>query len=476
MIDQTAELAARSARRDGGARGGRDGGRLAALLFWSLAAAVLIAPLPFGAVLPGAWGLLICFVALIVGLWALGLLLRGGPWSPSFGRLWYVWLPFGLVIAWALLQAAGGLPAPLHHPLWAEAAAALGRPLEGAISIDPKATLLAAGRLLGYGAIVLAAYHLTVDDGRALRFLGAFALVGAAYAVYGLAVGLSGSETVLWHRKTAYLGSVTGTFINRNSFATYCGLGLVAATTLLVDRFAHGADREIGRRERRVRLLSLPGRAAPWLLAWACLMTGLLLSQSRAGLAATLAALLVVFAAFGYSGRIGWRAVAAASLPFLLVGALFLAVSGEGTVERLGATTLESEQRLEIFREILVAIEQRPWLGTGLGTFEQAFAAVKPATITGVVHLGHNSYLELALELGLPAAALLALSVAGLAFCCLRGLRRRRLGVLFPVAGLAASVLVGLHALVDFSLQIPAVAAGYAMLMGVAARCSFRTR
>jgi hypothetical protein len=38
----------------------------------------------------------------------------------------------------------------------------------------------------------------------------------------------------------------------------------------------------------------------------------------------------------------------------------------------------------------------------------------------------------------------------------------------FPATGAAASALVGVHATVDFSLQLPAVAMLYATIMGVA--------
>jgi hypothetical protein len=49
----------------------------------------------------------------------------------------------------------------------------------------------------------------------------------------------------------------------------------------------------------------------------------------------------------------------------------------------------------------------------------------------------------------------------------LRGVFARRRDQLFPLAAAAATVLVALHALVDLSLQIPAVAVTYTALLGL---------
>ena len=57
----------------------------------------------------------------------------------------------------------------------------------------------------------------------------AIALAAAAYSAYGLLMHLSGAELILWYPKWAHLDSVTGTFPNRNHFATFTGLGLLCA-------------------------------------------------------------------------------------------------------------------------------------------------------------------------------------------------------------------------------------------------------
>ena len=60
----------------------------------------------------------------------------------------------------------------------------------------------------------------------------------------------------------------------------------------------------------------------------------------------------------------------------------------------------------------------------------------------------------------IAAMALLVLRCAG-------GVRLRRRDRVFSLVGLAAAILVGVHALVDFSAQIPAVAVTFATLLGL---------
>ncbi len=65
---------------------------------------------------------------------------------------------------------------------------------------------------------------------------------------------------------------------------------------------------------------------------------------------------------------------------------------------------------------------------------------------------------------------------AALVLILLRGVRQRRRDTIYPAAGFAVSVLVGVHALVDFSVQIPAVAAVFSLLLGIAFAQSWRAR
>jgi hypothetical protein len=56
------------------------------------------------------------------------------------------------------------------------------------------------------------------------------------------------------------------------------------------------------------------------------------------------------------------------------------------------------------------------------------------------------------------------------------GLRRRRREAVYSCVGFASTVLVAAHSTVDFSLQIPAVAVTYCLIMGAACAQSWSSQ
>jgi O-antigen ligase len=88
----------------------------------------------------------------------------------------------------------------------------------------------------------------------------------------------------------------------------------------------------------------------------------------------------------------------------------------------------------------------------------------------------HSSYLENAFELGLPAVAVFYGVLAAVAGLTVRGLIVRRRHRVYPALGFAALVLAGGHAVVDFTLQMPANALWLAALAGVGVAQSIPTR
>jgi O-antigen ligase len=144
-----------------------------------------------------------------------------------------------------------------------------------------------------------------------------------------------------------------------------------------------------------------------------------------------------------------------------------LLLSGAATLGRLADTSVDTELRLEIARATLRAIDDNWYFGTGLGTFQYIFPLYQPASIAGFVDMAHDDYLENMLELGVPAACLFFASLFYVAVRCCSGVRRRRKDVIYPCLAVAATVLVGVHSALDFSMQIPAVAITYAVILGV---------
>lgn len=438
---------------------------------------VLLSPLPFGAVGQWAWASLALATALILCLWAIEVL-RGAP-APRLGGFAAPLALFTLVLLWAAAQAWPGLPAALHHPIWDTARSVLDEPVAGAVSVNPAATVHGIVRLATYAAILFLAFAHCRDPARAELAIAASAVAVTIYAAYGLVVFLGGGETILLFPKTAYIGDLTGTFVNRNAFAAYCGLGLLCLAALLRRGLSRRSGTEAPLRERARRHLEfLSGRGALCLGAFVAVAVALLLTHSRGGLIATMIGLLAFSALTAAVGRATLHRAALVGGAGAVAALTLLAVSGEATLNRLLASEIGTEPRVELYERTLAAIADSPWTGTGLGTFRDVFQMYRTPTMERPFFRAHNTYLENAVELGIPAAAVLTAAVGWLAAACLLGALRRRRDAEFPALAAAATALVACHALVDFSLQIPAVAALYFLILGVgcAQSRSSRTR
>jgi O-antigen ligase len=193
------------------------------------------------------------------------------------------------------------------------------------------------------------------------------------------------------------------------------------------------------------------------------------MSLSRAGLVSSLLACGVFLAGLALRARRRRTIWAAMLVAFLVIATLYFAIGGAGLLERLGLLLdpEETEYRFPAYRLMLHAIADNPWLGVGYGAFEDAFKAYRAPPLVVYFDTAHSTYLENALELGLPAAIALFVSIAWLGLIGLRGFLLRRPAGIYGWAAACASLLVGFHAAFDFSLQIPAIAVTYGAMLAI---------
>ncbi|MBX3489219.1 O-antigen ligase family protein [Parvibaculum sp.] len=444
--------------------------------FWGLMLLIAWAPMPLGSNRPWSAALLAGLAGLLLIGLAAGNFRAGSRPAVDWRRLR---LPLGLAgvaIAWAIVQWSTWTPEIWHHPVWQQAATALDMPVKGRITVNPDATLSALMNLMGYLAVFWVTLETAQSRRRATLALTVFVGIAAAYAAYGLAVFFAGNETILFMRKWDYFDALTSTFVNRNSYATYAGLGLLCAVGLLLDKARNlaprgGVGRPLASRLNSPALLHL----APLLVAALIIGTALVLTGSRAGVAATAAALLALPALAMLGGRGSRLRHIIVALPVLATLLAILLFAGNPLMERFEKDPLATD-RLPAFALSLSAVEDAPWLGTGYGAFHETFASYRDLSVSSPSSWkkAHNTYLENMLGLGVPAAISLNLAIFLVAARALRVIPSRRKSRVFPTLAVAATVLVGLHALVDFSLEIPAVAATYAFIMGIGAAHAFR--
>ncbi len=434
-----------------------------ALLIWT--------PLPFGAVQTGAVYALELHAALL-GLLSLWVLAQERSALPATAKralaLAAIVVAVGVIQLIPLPGGVTALLAPQAHESRALLAPILGTPETAPFpsSIEPLATVDALLRFVAYVLIGLAAAVALDTPARLREAAWILALSGAFQGLYGATEYLSGHQHIFGYAKRFYTDEASGTFINRNHFATYLAATLPFALALAMR--SRNAERPAESwRERGIRLLE-PGGAGRVIagLVAASIWIGVVLSYSRAGLAVALAA-TVTFAILATGGRVrapGRLAAALVLVPTIVL--LFLEVRAPGerfVTDEEDLRTLGG--RVDVWRVGLGMAADHPALGTGLGTFEAAFAPRRPP---GVEHRWthvHSDWLEAAIEGGISVLV----AFGALAIVVFRQLRKAQRSPHNAALG-GALVAIAVHAAVDFPTRIPAIAAVAAVLVGVGAR------
>jgi O-antigen ligase len=445
------------------------------LLLLLLMLLVVLSPLPLGSNREWSWTLCAMLAAGLTLLWAL---MRGWR-SAEITRFVHPAVSASFLIAcgWALVQASGWVPAGWKHPLWLETAGVLGESLPGLISLSAEDSFTALMRLLGYALVFFLAFQLALERSRARAMLGWLVMAGLAYGVFGLIVFWSDYSPDWLFRGKALLHDVRSTFVNRNHFATWQGLTLLSAVALFYLGMARTERRPYEMpTDRATTVENFILKAWQPLTTILLMATALVLTHSRGGFLATLAAVVVLLLLLDSHSVVKKASARVVVVSALAVCSLAFFMTSEVLLDRIDRTDITTEERVVVFENVRHGIAENPLLGFGYGTFADSFRLYD--RIESPVHYdrAHNTWLENLFELGVPAAMALFFALGGLVLTCLKGVRRRERDWAYPALGVAASVLVGVHALLDFSLQIPAVAILYACIMGLSCAQSWSSR
>jgi O-antigen ligase len=436
--------------------------RFQPILFWLLMAVVALAPLPLGGNRPWAWAALSLAIGTLMLFWALGTTLKKYNAALSLSRMAPIAIPFLGVVIWIIVQASGLTPGHWHHPIWDAGGG-------GKITVNGHATGTALMRLLAYGGVFWLALNLGRAPHRAYRAFYIFAVASLIYAAYGLLVQFYGWNTILWFDKWAYRQDLTSTFVNRNNYATFAGLGLVVAVGLIFQEYRDVLGNRFDARKSLLFIFdSVTPRLGILFIAVTALVSAILLTHSRAGLMAGLSGLVVLCVTYAFTRIADTKRILVISSMVAGIGVAFFMLSGDAVSSRMTQIDGSLTDRLHMYHLVADKITERPWLGVGYGNYLDVSWTIRDASLAGYWDKAHNTYLETALELGIPAAALLMLAILIAAGICVYGALTRNREEIFPVIGVAATVIVGLHSLADFSLQIPAVAFAFAFILGTA--------
>jgi hypothetical protein len=247
--------------------------------------------------------------------------------------------------------------------------------------------------------------------------------------------------------------SVAGLFSNPNHFAT-----LLAMTIPWV--VAMGLSVWLERKEGKA------GAWIPWAVILALAILGLLVGmlETRSRAALMLGGLsLAGSVALLRQMRLGRILPVSLVATALAVALLALEFASSATLSRLDASPT-TDMRWQIHATTLQAARHFGPLGSGLGTFVEAYQTVSPMRDNGpeYINRAHGDYHELWLETGVPGAMLVGVFMAWFGWSSWRVWRGRKESVASLLVSRAASVsiaLVLLHSYLDYPLRKTAILA-----------------
>jgi putative inorganic carbon (hco3(-)) transporter len=344
----------------------------------------------------------------------------------------------------------------------------------GYLSFEPYVTR---GHLLTLLACFVAFYFAQIvsqDSRRKKIFIASLVVLGTFEAFYGMVQYLTGWQQIFAYVKKFDLEEATGTYINRNHYAGFLEMILPFSLALVFYEYA----KLRGKRGRSIgfrRLIAKSGLQS--LILWLCvsviLCAALIFSRSRMGILAAASSVLVIFALIAIS-RFHGRASSLLAVMFIVLSICLALWIGPGPiVSRFQSVedeySLGGPSRVSIWRDALPLMQHHPWLGTGFGTFPIAYTSGQTTFLTQFVNHAHNDYLELAADLGIPAALVLFASV----FLILaRAVRAFLFGEedferVVALGCVGSIVAISLHSFVDFNLYIPANALFFSVILGL---------
>jgi O-antigen ligase len=293
------------------------------------------------------------------------------------------------------------------------------------------------------------------SNGSILNLIPLIMWMGIAESLYGMFEFFSGHHHILNLGDSSLASSVTGTFINRNSFAGYLLMVIPLSTGYLFSRESFQESRFKGWRHR---LSSLDGKVLLIVFGIMVMIVGLLFSASRMGILS----LLLSFSLISLLFRDPRKEKGFSKTSVLILGLALLWAAWVGldaVISRFFSVSEGFEERWKIWVSTFQIFKDFPLLGSGLGTFTQVFPMYRSFHVRGLFTHAENDFLQLGSEVGLIGIGILLILFIILFSKAISGIHsrhprnpRRYIGI----AGLIGILALMFHSLVERNIQVPA--------------------
>lgn len=429
-------------------------------------ALIAVAPIPFGGNLPLFWtasGFVAGCSAILYMLLALGsgTALRVAP--GKFAVVGTLWL---LLCLWLVVQAL-----PLGKWLGGIAFAnAEGDVLySNSLSLASGATWLMLIRVASYGVVFFLAAQAGANESRVTLLLKVIFWIVVAHAGFGLVQLTQLGDTLLGMVKLYYQGVATGTFINRNSYATFLAMGMSIGAALL-------ARPVLTVQQRNHRPFNTLFSAVFTLAGMLVMLLSLLATESRMGLFAGIAGVLGVTLLTMRWSKHAFILIPVTIAASLLIGVTVVWIFGQGVLERAIDLAGSTAGRMNLYEQVWRMIGERPLLGYGGGAFDVGFPLFfgPPLPATLLYDRAHSTYLTLLSELGV-VFGLIPIAVIAIVFA--RAVYKfMQRAVISRLATIGVITAAAIHSTVDFSLEMQANAYFLAVIVGLSFATSPRKK
>jgi O-antigen ligase len=338
-------------------------------------------------------------------------------------------------------------------------------------NLDFSAWKTSFGRMIFIAMIAIIALKIGSSASATWLFMSSLILFGIIFVSYSLVHYQSQANPIPYY--------YTQGMVNPNHSADYLGILLIITLIkfyqILRDCLKWGS-RLLPERLNNLNWYELI--QLPFILYGSLLyIAGLFLTGSRGGIILSLgiSTLLIFLLIVKHQHERSFRAKLLTVSIAIFVFCLFITVifyqHGAAFWQEMLIQGLDSDHRPALFGSVIQMIADAPLLGHGLGGFASGFPAYRGEglPVEGVYDKAHNSYLELAAEMGIIVTVILLLAAASFLRQLWHGMWQRSKRFSLPLIGLMSLLLVSLHSLIDFPLQIPAL---QALVIAIVIICS----
>ena len=203
-------------------------------------------------------------------------------------------------------------------------------------------------RLLTYGGVFMLSFQLCGTANRAERMIRCVLATTLVYAAYGIIVELAGIDRVLWYPKKGIgdYGVLSSTFLSRNNFATFGGLGLICAVTLLFKPAMRKGDMDVSWRFATQAVFEY-------------LFVSILMTQSRTGVAVAILGISAYLGFFAMT-RKRRRFIMAGGAAIVVCACAIFSIGGDGTLDRLSLLPNAASERYAVYKHTVDGIKDTP--------------------------------------------------------------------------------------------------------------------